>query len=257
MFRDRFDIARQLIIEKHFQAARELLKTIDDPKAQQWLAKLEQVQPEDRRHSHTRNYVLVGGLSGLLCLLLGIAIGFALFAQEEASPQFAATELTHTPASSGTVAPTRSPTPARSRTAVPTRTQYPTPTAGITSTPDCWKHEWWQQAKPVVVRFLDTAEVAGATSRIALSPILLELRQIYREFDYMEYPACVSDIRNSIRRAMDTGIDGMQAFLAERDATAGVTLDQASQYFKEAHDALFDAGLIPDLRMGNMNHWVW
>lgn len=257
MFRDRFDIARQLIIEKHFQAARELLKTIDDPKAQQWLAKLEQVQPEDRRHSHTRNYVLIGGLCGLLCLLLGIVIGFALFAQEETGPQLAAAERTHTPASSGTVTPTRSPTPTPSRTAMPTRTQYPTPTAGITSTPDCWKREWWQQAEPVIVRFLDTAEVAAATSRIALSPVLLELRQVYREFDDMEYPACVSDIRMSIWQAMNTGIDGMQAFLGESDVIASVRLDLASQYFKEAYDALFDAGLISDLRMSDMNLWVW
>lgn len=141
MSREKLDMARQLIIERHFQAARELLKTIDDPKAQQWLAKLEQVQPVEKKRSPIRKYALIGGLYGLLCLLLGIAIGFALFSQKQTGPQLVAAEPTRTTMSHSTAMVTETPLPAPSRTATPTRTQLPTATAS-SSTEECWKDEW-------------------------------------------------------------------------------------------------------------------
>ena len=42
----KFAAAKELIQEKNYDAARGILKTINDPKATRWLAKLDQISPE-------------------------------------------------------------------------------------------------------------------------------------------------------------------------------------------------------------------
>lgn len=47
----KFAAARELIQEKRYDLARQLLKTIDDPKADQWLGKLERIAPAAKQSS--------------------------------------------------------------------------------------------------------------------------------------------------------------------------------------------------------------
>lgn len=45
--------ARELIQEKHYEAARAVLKTTNEPKAKEWLTKLDQIAPENPFHTAT------------------------------------------------------------------------------------------------------------------------------------------------------------------------------------------------------------
>lgn len=45
--------ARELIQEKHYEAARAVLKTTHEPKAKEWLSKLDQIAPENPFHNTT------------------------------------------------------------------------------------------------------------------------------------------------------------------------------------------------------------
>lgn len=50
MAESKLETARQLIIEKQYDAARAVLETIPDhPKAREWLAKLDEVAPQEKR----------------------------------------------------------------------------------------------------------------------------------------------------------------------------------------------------------------
>jgi hypothetical protein len=61
-------IAKNLIQQKRYDEAHAILKTIQHPMAEKWLAKLEQIHPEKKsappkRH---RGSLIVGGVIGLL-----------------------------------------------------------------------------------------------------------------------------------------------------------------------------------------------
>lgn len=50
MAESKLETARQLIVEKQYAAARAVLETIPDhPKAREWLAKLDEIAPKDKR----------------------------------------------------------------------------------------------------------------------------------------------------------------------------------------------------------------
>lgn len=50
MAESKLETARQLIVEKQYDAARAVLETIaDHPKAREWLAKLDEIAPKDKR----------------------------------------------------------------------------------------------------------------------------------------------------------------------------------------------------------------
>ncbi|MFN8380245.1 MAG: hypothetical protein U0452_16420 [Anaerolineae bacterium] len=71
----KLDAARQLILEKRYAEARMLLKTVDDPIAWTWLAKLDQIAPEPKAAEPARRrpdkFVLAAlGLIAVLVLVI-------------------------------------------------------------------------------------------------------------------------------------------------------------------------------------------
>lgn len=131
MLKDRLQVARELIQEKEFAAARAVLETIEyDETAQKWLAKLPTppASPEARRMQNGRRY-----LTPLLILIVGIVIG-TLIDTTPSRPQVAAAptpRATDTPAAS----PTAGPSPTITETPTPTLTLTPTITPSPTVTP--------------------------------------------------------------------------------------------------------------------------
>lgn len=92
MSKVKFAAARELIQEKHYDAARAVLQTVDDPTAHQWLQKLDRIAPpfpqatapltkdQERfyrgQNRDRRRHRIGNGIN-----LIGMAIGaFALFA---------------------------------------------------------------------------------------------------------------------------------------------------------------------------------
>jgi hypothetical protein len=111
---------------------------------------------------------------------------------------------------------------------------------------------WWENtAGSYITRFLDTTEVAASTSRIAVSPLVLEMQRIYREFEALEYPPCAAAIRNKLIDAMEAAVDGMTSFVGRSDILAGIYLDQSAEDFRATRDMLWDRGFFgADIRLG-------
>jgi len=62
--------AKNLIQQRRYDEARAILKTIQHPTSQKWLAKLEQIHPEKKSESPKRRrvWLIVGGIVGLLII---------------------------------------------------------------------------------------------------------------------------------------------------------------------------------------------
>jgi Bacterial SH3 domain len=148
-------------------------------------------------------------------------------------------------------------TPAFTRppTITPTPTLSPYPATPSTSTftplPPCDVARWWTTVSPTVVQFFDTLEVASVTARASLSPILLELRQVWREFERADYPDCAKPIHDAVVAGMADTADGFNQFLAQQDAS-GAILQRAALRFSAVADVLIRYSVVPDNRLITM-----
>lgn len=114
------DAARQLILEKRYAEARMLLKTVDDPVAWTWLAKLDQIAPEPKSAKvtaakHARSTFGIVALSVIAVLLLVVV--WLLFVRPTLEPTTAAILPSNT-------------MPIPTVMVLPTETQTPRPTSG-------------------------------------------------------------------------------------------------------------------------------
>lgn len=140
-----------------------------------------------------------------------------------------------------------------SDTPIPSVTDTPRPTA----TSACSIRDWWEGVEVLVEQFLDTAEVAAQTSRIALGSILLQMRQIERQFERGEYPECARTIYRQLSNGMDSATQGFNYFLGESEAYSRAYLGFASQYFWNAYEALRQYLIFADVRLSDTSVFIW
>ena len=124
-------------------------------------------------------------------------------------------------------------------------------TVTVTPLPACDVVAWWETVDPTVVQFLDTWEVASVTSQVSLSPILLELRQVWRQFERADYPECAKFIRDNLVAAMSDTAEGFNEFLAERD-DATFLLQRAALRFRATGQILAEYSINPDIRLTSL-----
>lgn len=149
---------------------------------------------------------------------------------------------------------TRSPTPAIQ---IPTAAVLPTVTPTVTATPRCDLKSWWEESSSEVVRFMDVVDVALATPRGSLSPVLLEMREVFRGFERESYPNCASDVRDAIVEGMQGTVDGFNDFLSEDEYSSNLALQVASLRFWSAALMLSREGVRGDERLLQMAYdWV-
>ena len=112
--------------------------------------------------------------------------------------------------------------------------------------------------KPIVQQFLDTAEIASQTSRIALSSAVLQMREYQREFERIAYPECMENAYRYLSVGMDTAVDAFNAFMANKEGVTIVYLDLATQYFFNAYHELgaISAGAL-EYRLFDTAVFVW
>jgi hypothetical protein len=285
MSKQRLQAARELIQQKKYAEARRILKGMDDPTAQKWLAKLDEIAPEHTRSKQNR--VLVGVIALMLVVILILVV--LLFirgnantdttnivivtpTQDEASivqlptvmdlPSATPTNTMPPP----TVTPTDTPFPTETFTQIPsstyTLTTSPTPTLSKTSvptstpTPECNYRSWWGDVEELVTEFLDTAEVASSTSRMALSPIVLEMQRTFRDFERIDTPSCLFDIEHDLEFGMRSVIDGFNSFLAQDGISTQVFFTVANQQFWNVYNELIQRLIIADGRLLS-THLIW
>lgn len=233
--------ARELIKAKRYSEARNILETVNHPTAYEWLNKLDEITLYEDEPAHAQSG---GGLSsvivvavGVAALLIGIIIGAMAF------PRTETTTIQETVIVPQTVVVMEVATqPAASeRTA-------------------CWKDEWWEEADPMIVNFLDVAETATQTSRMSLSGVILEMQQIYRNFQRVDRPECVADVQRNIESGMESAVQAFNDFLGQSEVLSSVYFNLATQYFADAFDQLLELNLISsslDVRMSNTAAMIW
>jgi hypothetical protein len=73
-----------------------------------------------------------------------------------------------------------------------------------------------RETQPLMEEFLDLTEVAGSTSRIALSPVMIELRRVRREYAALTPPAEAQELHRRVDWAMSATISFIDAFMANQ-----------------------------------------
>jgi hypothetical protein len=262
---------KQLIQQKEYAKARQILRQMSsNPTAKKWLIKLDDIAPALTNKSSGST-----GLSLLLFIaVVGLIAGSFLIGRmtskgDSSAGQILAdvaptlTQLVITPSVTATPeftdTPTDTPTPNIETAAAFRATQIQSNI--LTSEAPCTIEiygDWWTESSPFLTQFLDTAETAVNTSRGSLSPIILELSEIYRNLEAVEHPECISEVRFDIRLGMDSAIDGFNEFLGDSEVMAEIDFSIANQYFFEAYRALMDlnANPIVDLRLFNTRS-IW
>ncbi len=254
MSKIKFDAARELIQEKQYDAARAVLRTFDHPQATIWLAKLDQIAPEadlaapPAKPRSPLMPLALGVLSIAVVILIGVVI--VLIGATRNTPPAIPTAA----ALAAAAVATSTPTPSHTATSAPTNTPLKpsnTPTSTPTATVRCM---FTKEEGTAVETFLDTAKTAGATSRIAISQIVLDLQKQYRAFQRLDHPICLKAATSKVEEGMGDIVDAFQDFSAESDFISGIELDWAHKAFKQASDEYFKAGAFPpDHRLINVN----
>jgi hypothetical protein len=150
-----------------------------------------------------------------------------------AIPETAAIE---TPVSTSAPISTQTRTPSPEPTATP---EPPIPSATASPTlPDCDVEVWLDAITPDLVEFLDTTEVAVRTSRVSLSPVILEMQRIMRRIERVDYPACSELAYMQLMNALRDAVDGMNEFLSSNDALSELNFTRANQSLHNFGSAL-------------------
>ena len=168
--------------------------------------------------------------------------------QEEQVPTMALLpSATVVEASTATLEPTPTPTLISPPTASPVPSDTLTPTH--TPLPPCDVAAWWQSVEPLVVRFLDVVDIAGATPRASLSTVLLEMRQVYREFQRADHPDCALAVYDELVAGMDNTAEGYNDFLGQLELSSESDLEVAVAHFWVAVQILNSYEINADRRL--------
>ncbi len=115
---------------------------------------------------------------------------------------------------------------------------------------------WWDQVDPLVVKFLDTAETAASTSRIAISPIIIQLQDLQRQVDALPDEPCAVDITAMNSVSLKFAVDGFNAFAGSNESLANIYFTAASQALWNTNAMLRPYLVFPDTRM-QLAHFIW
>ena len=145
----------------------------------------------------SRNQWIVVAILGLMvAIVLGSlgALGL-LFLSEGFTSQSAAPVP---PVDAPTPRPTSTPTTPRVSAVCQTLTQ-----------------EYLAQIQPALEEWDDTVEVANSTARIALSPLVSDMKRIQRQVEAVDSPDCARHAKGLLTRGMDEVIDAFLAFMSD------------------------------------------
>lgn len=122
--KEKMQRAKELIQQKKYAEARKILKTVDHPTAEKWLAQIDKMAPAKRQPSSGGGYLIIGGV--VIVIILFVVVAFVVFNQQ----QLAIGDLP-----TAVIIPTNTITNTPLPSDTPTRTLYPTFTPSLTVTP--------------------------------------------------------------------------------------------------------------------------
>ena len=101
------------------------------------------------------------------------------------------------------------------------------------------KDKGMAEIKKIEQRWLDGAQLAGSTARIALSPQVANLQSIKRDLDGVVVGKCLEEAKANLGESMEITIKGFLEFMGDRKYTAEKTLEEGIKKlgeYKQARD---------------------
>jgi hypothetical protein len=264
MSKDALARARVLIQQKQYNAAREILESIpNDPTARDWLTKLDDIAPRivaKSKHITPEKPVGQGGgfinilISAVAAIILAIIVGIGGYYAGRSSGETSGKET----AEQGyqvALAETAAAIPPISTQVVftPTSTEFVLPTRIAC---ELEMQAWWEEAEPFLINFLDVAEVASVTARLNVGELVLDMREVQRNFEGVDYEFCAADVRREVVFGMDSAVEGYNWFMGENEIGMRLSMTQANQYFHNGYQMLQNYRIFSDFRMlTTINIW--
>jgi hypothetical protein len=212
--------AKILIQDKKYSEARTILKKIPkNETAQAWLFRLSKYEEPGRDGQVQESAISYIGLFLIILLAFGAGVGVGIVG-----------------------ATARNGSAANPVQAI----------ANAVSREECERNWWNDTADPLIAEFFDTSETAVNTSRGSLSPLVLRLQEINRDFKALDKPDCIGNEFELIVSGMEYAVDGYNDFLGGFDQViADVSFNVATQKFYDANRQLSDKIIFIDRRSNN------
>ncbi|MBN1679559.1 MAG: hypothetical protein JW966_04655 [Anaerolineae bacterium] len=197
--------ARELIQQQRYAEAREILVTIDHPKAREWLSRIDdlaistldfpEVKPTDKSDRQRSTKKPTGcrkhcmGFASAFGLLMILCVFVVLIATGDSD------------------------------------------SAKVRS--------WWDGVQPLINKFHQQEAEAALTPRIALTSILLEMESTRSEFNRISAPSEAATAKRRISDAMDKTLDGYWEFAnGATESQVERTLEGADRAWSLAYDEI-------------------
>ncbi len=104
-----------------------------------------------------------------------------------------------------------------------------------TPTPTCDAADYLKQSGELVIQFKDLNDRAGATARIALSPVVGQMQDLRRAFSKLNVPSCAQDYHDIVIKAMNDEIQAYLDFMAQKpDSAVQADFQLADMEFQQA-----------------------
>jgi len=187
---ERMKVAADLIREKRYEEAQMLLRTVDHPRAKEWLKKLDDKYGKSNKR---KQWVLMTIIAVSMVVLI-VAVVALINARGGFSSQPQSAVVAAAP------------------------TVEPSPVQQVVATPDCGAYEWWQFAAPSVYEYMENLRGAvgelkdlfALQRQLAYADSELLVFDLYQEnmneaetaFENREYPLCAKDVYDAIRSAL-------------------------------------------------------
>lgn len=246
---EKLQTARQLIKEKNYTEARELLRTINHPTAKKWLIKIDEISPEDKSQ-HRRWLWFLAILT--VCVLSLIVLSLILTSQRPTGKVEVASlptivELptlipsntaipTLKATSTSAATPTITPSPTITNTPRPTRTPIPSQTPLPTLTPllGCEHDDWfsWGSTANDVIRQSQGYDFQFDTNptEATLVRTLAGRKSLLVDLQSVPYPECMATPRSRLITYIEAGINFDEALLDGKVDTAKSLVGLRAQY---------------------------
>lgn len=211
--------ASELIKEKRYAEARVILRTINDPLAREWLAKLDRIAPAKNAGTGGGLRYLAVFFTVLLFLLVGVLIALPYL---RGNSLFSASGE---PTSSASIALVVTSTPLERPTLPPTWTPIP-----VTSTPnpaDCPAEAWLAANGGIIDEFMSVVLATEQVYDVDLPPYVDTLVRLRQRFQDNSAPDCVREAKGTMLVAMQTAISALTSFASGQidPDRAGVRLE--------------------------------
>lgn len=106
----------------------------------------------------------------------------------------------------------------------------------------------------LITDFLDTVDLAGATGRGALAPVIIELQSRHRRLERIEHPACLQQPVSDTLEAMQHYVTAFLDFMLDSDSLANMGIRTAEAKLLLAAAQFEEAGATVDARMRDLDN---